>query len=320
MSQNQNQAQTPKNIWTKLHEIQKKHRTFAPSEDSEKKDSNGKSSYRYTPGWQITESIRQEMDTLGLMLLPDYTFKKIEPIEYPVYKMIGGTPMTFLKKELHVAIDASYTWLDTTTGETAGPFHITASGANGTDKSTASAMALAERYFLLKFFHITTHEPDDEPDAHDSDTIPGIPDSFKGAPAPFQSQPYQGYQQAPVQSYSPGAAPTPAVQGGYASQPQRTLPPQGGTQQVNVYTAPPQYLQGGPSIQSQPFTESNPYIREAVEHLSHFDRGTMTHRQELNRCIGNLSANGIVCTDKNFADNLAEAAQARRENRAPQYV
>ena len=46
----------------------------------------------------------------------------------------------------------------------------------------------------------------------------------------------------------------------------------------------------------------------------------MTHRQELNRCIGNLSANGIVCTDKNFAENLAEAAQARRENRAPQYV
>ena len=309
-------------IWAKLLQIQKSIKTFALTEDSDKKEPSGKSAYRYTPGWKITEDVRAQMDALNLMLIPDIQFHSIEMVEYPVYKMIGGNPMSFLKKEMHIAIDAKFTWLDVETGEQAGPFGIVASGANGTDKSTASALALAERYFLLKFFHISTHEADDEPDAHDSDYVPGIPKS--------QQQAVTGSQAcaaAPVQQ-TPGAQP---MQGRYPArapyQPQGQSPapfvpasqPQGGAQ-VNIYPAPPSYGQGPVAGGAVAFNESNPLINDAINRLANFDRGTVNHSSLLNETIAYLSSQGINCTEPNFITNLAEAAQARRENRQPRYV
>lgn len=324
------QNTAPQGIWGKLMQLQKAFKTFAQSEDSEKKDGKtSRSAYRYAPGWEITEKIREQMDALGLMLVPDCRFKQIDLIEYPVYKIIGSNPnpMSFTKKEMHVAIEADFTWVDTATGEKEGPFHIVASGANGTDKSTASALALAERYFFLKFFHITTHEPSDEPDAHDSDSVPGIPKNI-------QKTVTDGQACTAVPGGAPQYRPAPVAQGGYPqygapagpapqAYGQRPLPvapaaPQGG-QQVNVFTGAPQYVQGA-STGAPPFNENIPLIRQMVERLMQFESGTETHRQVLNESIGILSSNGIICTDKNFVENFVEAAQARRENRSPRYV
>ena len=310
-------------IWQKRMALQTKVKTFNVSENSEKKDASNRSAYRYTPGYQIVETLRAEMDPLGLMLIPEFRAQKIETIEYPVYKLIGGSPMSFMKKEVHFVVDADFLWIDTVTGEKAGPFHIVASGANGTDKSCASALALAERYFLLKFFHITTHDEADEPDAHDSDTVPGIPKEVQqpasrgAACAAVPVQP--AYQPGQNGSYAPsGYAPQggmPAYQGGQPRQ-------QGPGQQVNVYTAPPQYIQGAPvpPVSGGGFNENHPLIRQAIEKLMVFDRGTMSHKQVLNECIGLLSSNGINCTDASFIENLSEAAQARRENRSARFV
>ena len=306
-------------IWGKLFQIQRGAKTFAITDDSEKTDArSGKSAYRYTPGWKIVETIRESMDALGLMLIPEVKFEKIELIEYPVYKMIGGSPMSFTKKEMHIAVSAEFTWVDVTTGEKAGPYKIVASGANGTDKSTASALALAERYFLLKFFHISTRDVDEEPDAHDSDSVPGIPKA--------QQQPAtqaQACSSVPVPSQAPGYAGMPQYggyqQGGRGFAPQASAPAVPG-QQVNIYPAPPQYIQPGALPQgAQGFNDNNPAIRDAIARLANFERGTVSHRTVLNECIGTLSAAGIVCTDPTFVDNLSEAAQALRENRKPAY-
>lgn len=314
--------QTQMSLWQKLMEIQKGTKPFGLSEDSDKIDpKTGRSSYRYTPGWQIVENVKTLMDNLGLMLIPDFRFHQIDVIEYPVYKMIGDSAMSFTKKEMHIAVDAAFTWIDTATGEQAGPFHIAASGANGTDKSTASALALAERYFLLKFFHLTTRDADDEPDAHDSDNVPGIPKNIRGAtpaqacgagPVPAAQQPYspQGYAPVPAQGYAQPQAPGRAV----------AMPAQP-AQQVNVFATPPQYMpQPAVAGPQAPFNESNPAVREAVDRLMMYERGTVSHAQVLNEYIGKLSAAGVNVGENSFVANLAEAAQARRENRPPRYV
>lgn len=311
----------PQNIWQKLMMIQEKVVTFNVSEDSEKVDpKTRKSAYRYTPGWLITETIRKEMDQLKLMLLPKYDIIKSETIEYPVYKLIGSTPMSFTKKEIHFIVRGEFTWKDTETLEEAGPFTVVASGANGTDKSCASALAQAERYFLLKFFHLTTHEGAEEPDAHDSDTIPGLPasvaepatqrDACNAIPAGQVVMPAQaGYMHQPVYPQPQVRQPMPQMG-----------PQQPASQQVNVYAAPPQYIGPGiPQGGGQGFNENHPLIRQAIERLMNFDKGTVSHQQTLNECVGILSANGIICTDNAFLYNLTEAAQARRENRSPNY-
>ena len=290
-------ATTPKPIWSKLLEIQKEIKTFDVTDESEKIDKKGRPAYRYTPGWEIIEKIRTEMDSRSLMLLQNIKESHSTPIEYPVYRLINGQPMSFAKKEIYVDLLVEFTWMDVETGDTAGPFVMSAAGANGTDKSMASALSLAERYFLLKFFRITTREKADEPDAHDSDTLPGIPAEVQ---QPLQ-QPVQSYGQ-PVQ-----AAPLP---GGY--QPFQPAP-------QNDYSAPPRYQKTpGPGMpMDNGFNPSNPDIVNAVNRLVNFEAGTYTHSQVLNECLGNLAARGLNCTNEKFVDNLVEMAQAQREGRRP---
>lgn len=314
-------SQTPnQNIWAKLFQIQKAFKTFAVTEDSEKKGDGGKSTYKYTPGWKITEMLREQMDALGLMLVPEFSVGRCDLIEYPVYKLIGGSPMSFPKKEVHVIVNAKFTWVDTTTGETAGPYPFIGAGANGTDKSTAAAFSNAERYFLLKFFHITTREKDDELDAHDSDSVPGIPASMqqhasdtqavRAQPVPQNGgyPPYGGQQQP----YGGPQAPAPAY-------PMPQPPAGGASQQVNVFTTPPAYQPAG-TVRPVPFNEGHPLINEAVSRLMNFEKDTPTHQQVLGEAVGILCANGIPASDEKFIANLKEAAQARRENRPPCYV
>lgn len=307
---------TKKGIWGKLLQIQKSKTSFTNSEESDKKDSRNRSAYLYTPGYEIAEAVRDQMDKLNLMLIPDIIASTHEPIEYPVYKMVGGEPRAFNKKEIHFTVKVAFTWVDCDTGEQAGPFHIVASGANGTDKSCASALALAERYFLLKFFHFTTRDADMEPDAHDSSNLPGLPadaqpQNASASQACSARQPVQGGGNQ--RGY---AAPAPAQGGGYATQPAYGPQPP----QVNIYQGVPQYQpQPAAPASAAPFDENIPIVKEAIERLVFFEKGTPNHQQTLNECIGRISSTGLPCNNMQFINNLIEAAQARREGRAPNY-
>lgn len=307
----------------KLFEIQKAIKTFAVSEKSAKTDpKTGKETYLYTPTWKIVEALRKEMDDRCIMLDASYELVSANPVEHPVYVAVGNnpTPMRFNKKDMHVILRGTYTWVDVETGETVGPITNIADSANGIDKSTSGAMTLSERYFLLKYFHITTRETADEPDANDADTVPGIPPSGQrkvGVAEAVQAQEAGGApampQAVPAGTYVHGPAP----QQDWKAPRGQTAPAQ------NAFGAPQQYVQQ-PRPAYQPGTgplvdESNPAVRDAVNALSFFDRGTDSHRERMNQVIGTLAASGIPCTDERFINALAETAQARREGRAPRY-
>lgn len=188
-------------------EIQKNVPTFLNSEKSDKKKSGSKDSeYLFTPGWKIVETIRKEMDRLGLMMPVSIVSEEHQMVEYPVYKILGEKVVSFIKKENLSVVTVEYTWVDTATGETAGPFRMITSGANGVDKSTASALSAAERYIFLKFFHIPCRDTGIELDAHDASNIPGL----KEQPANATDGQVAGYRNGnPIRTIPPAEPPIP---------------------------------------------------------------------------------------------------------------
>lgn len=159
-------------IYQKLMQIQKTTDTFLQTDASaKKKPGGGNSEYLFTPGWKILEDIRGKMNSLGLMLMSDMAEERHETISYPDYRLVNGTVLTFEKKELLCILAIDFWWLDTDTGETTQKFRYFSSGMNGLDKSLTTAISTAERYFLLKFFHIPTKDGRDEADNHDSRVV-----------------------------------------------------------------------------------------------------------------------------------------------------
>lgn len=319
-------AEQQLNLMQKLFEIQKKIKTFATSEDSDKTVAGGKAAYRYTPGWEITEKIREEMDKVGIMLIPNCKETRSTLIEYPVYKDFHGTAMSFTKKEMFVEVTVEFTWWDTTSNEKAGPFVAQGYGANGTDKSGATALSMAKRYFLMNFFNFTTHEATDEQDAHDAGNIPGIASSNENvktlsdgrsvqaiaAPQPVAptAQPGQPMQGA---YYQPGYCPImqPAYGGVVPQQGMMSGPMPYGTAPAAA-PAPQNYKPGSPIGE---FNESDPNIQQAISTLMQYEKGTNTHQRCLNEVLGRLASIGYNSTEKSFLTKLVETAQNLRHGK-----
>ena len=297
---------TQKTLLQKLCNIQKSIKTFAVSEDSDKKNAQGKSEYRYTPGWEIVEKVRELMDNEGVMLLSNCVAKQSTLIDYPVYKNFAGRATSFLKKEMYVEVTMEYTWYDIESGDKFGPFTSYGFGANGTDKSGASAISLAKRYFLLNFFNFTTHEAVDEPDAHDSGYIHGLgPDG-----QPLNLPAGKAHEAVP-------ATPYPAPQGGTGNY---TNAPAGPAAPANAYPGGmPQPVGGyqggyaGPQPAAEKgFNPNDPGIRAVISVLANYDKGTASHKKVLNENLGRLKASGYNSNDPNFVIALVEAGQAIR--------
>ena len=73
------------------------------------------------------------------------------------------------KSEILTSVAQTFTWMDTESEETLiVPFH--GNGMNDWEKGLGSALTYAERYFLLKFFHIPT--PEDDPDSRQTTEQP----------------------------------------------------------------------------------------------------------------------------------------------------
>ncbi|MCY4781463.1 ERF family protein [Sphingobacterium sp. UT-1RO-CII-1] len=136
-------------IYKKLLEIQKSVRGFG-------KDKRGHN-YDYVSGSKILSHIRAKMDDLGLLLKQEVLDIANQRHDY---KTKFGEKSEILSK-----VDMRFTWIDVETGEK----DVNLFGANGMndfDKGVGSALTYAERYFLLKYFHIPTDEDDiDNPDS-----------------------------------------------------------------------------------------------------------------------------------------------------------
>lgn len=270
-----------KNIWQKLLEVQKAVTSFSNTEAAEKKKAGTKTSeYKYTPGWQITGEVRAQMDRLGLMMPVSIIREEHQMVEYPVYKLVNGVVTSFLKKENLSVVTMEYTWIDTETGEKAGPFQMIASGSNGIDKSTASAISAAERYIFLKFFHIATKD-NDELDAHDASSIPGLKEQPETA---TDSQ---------VAKHKAGM--------------NRTVPAQETQQQM-----PPQAQPQPPAPQQMQFGKE---YEQAVNEIAMFAIGTKSHAEAVNRAVTFLASAGYPAGDKFFVDTLVSIADNRRNGR-----
>ena len=131
------------NLYQKLVEIQKKVRGLG-------KDANA-STYQYVSGSKVLEYIRPKMDELGVLLVQEIDEIDNQRIDYNVKSGV--------KSELLSKVTMTFTWIDAESGEKL-PVKFGANGMNNWDKGLGSALTYAERYFLLKFFHIATDEDD----------------------------------------------------------------------------------------------------------------------------------------------------------------
>ena len=145
-------------IFTKLLELQKAVRAL-------KKDSSSYG-YDYLSGNKLFEVVRPKMDELGLLLLPSVTKCESTPVQYQAWDNKAKTLV--MKSENLVSLDIDFTWVDAETGETY-TAHWHGTGQNGFDKGYGSALTYAERYYLLKLFHIATDKDDVDAIAKDRD-------------------------------------------------------------------------------------------------------------------------------------------------------
>lgn len=131
------------NLYQKLHEIQKSVRGLA----KDKKSYN----FEYVSGTKVISHVRSKMDELGLLLKQEVTSIMNNRQDYATKH--GQT------SEILSQVMMRFTWIDIDTGET-DVNEFGANGQNGFDKGVGSALTYAERYFLLKYFHIPTDEDD----------------------------------------------------------------------------------------------------------------------------------------------------------------
>jgi ERF superfamily len=141
-------------IYKKLHTIQTQVLGLG-------KDKDG-SGYKYVTGSKVLDHIKPLMNKEGLLLKQEILSIDNERQDYHVSlnqnqetKVWSGKP----KSEILSKVMMRFTWIDIETGEKDENL-FGANGQNDWDKGVGSALTYAERYFLLKYFHISTDEDD----------------------------------------------------------------------------------------------------------------------------------------------------------------
>jgi hypothetical protein len=131
------------NLFQKLLEIQK--RVVGLGKDSK---SFG---YQYVSGSKVLEHIKPLMNEYGIILKQEVLDIENTRQDY--------TTKNGLKSEILTKATMRFTWIDCETGEK-DENYFAANGQNDWEKGLGSALTYAERYFLLKYFHISTDEDD----------------------------------------------------------------------------------------------------------------------------------------------------------------
>lgn len=158
-----------KGIYKKLITIQQKINGLGKDKDT--KTQNNPSGYKYVTGAKVLEHIKPLMNELQLLLKQEII--SIENTRQDYATKYGS------KSEILTKVIMRFTWVDCESGET-DVNEFGANGQNDWEKGLGSALTYAERYFLLKYFHIATDEDDiDNPHRETSPAIPTITASKK---------------------------------------------------------------------------------------------------------------------------------------------
>lgn len=134
-------------VYKKLHQVQAATRSLAANTEGQ----TGAARYNYVSGSKLLGVIRPMMDKLGLILMQEVVDIKNEPITYMTR---NGE-----KTEMFTTAHIRFTWVDTEDGSSI-MNDFFANGMNAWDKGLGSALTYAERYYLMKTFHIATDEDD----------------------------------------------------------------------------------------------------------------------------------------------------------------
>ena len=132
------------NIYKKLLAVQKELKGLS----KDKKSFN----YDYVTGNKLLGFIKPIMNEQELILKQEVTKVETERIQYKTSK--GAE-----KDEVLYKVWQKFTWIDIETGDK-DENEFFSSGMNEFEKGLGSALTYAERYFLLKYFHIATDEDD----------------------------------------------------------------------------------------------------------------------------------------------------------------
>lgn len=148
-----------KNIYQKLLEIQKAVNGLGNDAKS--------FGYKYTSGSKVLSHIKPMMNELGLILK-----QEVLSIDNVRQDYQTGDPKKNNvkdKSEILSKVMMRFTWIDTETGDKDENL-FGANGQNDWEKGLGSALTYAERYFLMKYFHINTDEDDiDNPNRKESE-------------------------------------------------------------------------------------------------------------------------------------------------------
>ena len=133
-------------IYKKLLEMQK----FA---NGLKKDvkGDGRNTFDHLSGEKLIGVLRPKMNELGLLLKPEVLELEHERQDYKT-KFSEKSEILYKAKMV-------FTWIDTDTGEK-DECRFYGTGMNNWEKGFGSCLTYAERYFLMKYFHIPTDKDD----------------------------------------------------------------------------------------------------------------------------------------------------------------
>lgn len=175
-------------VYKKMHQVQAATRSLAANTEGQ----TGAAKYNYVSGSKLLGVIRPLMDKLGLLLTQEVVDIKNDPITY----MTRNGEKTEMFTTLHIR----FTWVDTEDGsQVVNDFF--ANGMNAWDKGLGSALTYAERYYLMKTFHIATDEDDVDALVKEEAIKPQATQAVQArraaakrhaeaAPAPADNQPY----------------------------------------------------------------------------------------------------------------------------------
>jgi hypothetical protein len=135
------------NIYKKLLAAQKEIKGLGKDATS----GTGNFGYKYVTGAKVLEAIKPILNEQGLILKQEIVKVENERIDYNTK---NGS-----KSEMLYKVWQKFTWIDTDTGDKDENEFFSA-GQNDWEKGLGSALTYAERYFLLKYFHIATDEDD----------------------------------------------------------------------------------------------------------------------------------------------------------------
>ena len=137
--------------------------------------------YQYVSGSKVLEHIKPMMNDLGIILKQEVL--DIENTRQD-YTTKSGSKSEILTKAI-----MRFTWVDCETGEKDENM-FAANGQNDWEKGLGSALTYAERYFLLKYFHISTDEDDiDNPERKPTEVAKPSTVTYNKPTAPTSKKP-----------------------------------------------------------------------------------------------------------------------------------